>query len=219
MRYGLAELLLVQPGAAAHRPAPAADAPGVRQALALAEGLDQLEEHEAMELGLAAAHVFNAARHPERLMAPPPWPQELALLSGTVLLGAIGGRVTGWRSALRWGPPWAAAAAVLARARLRAERRAARRLGLTALTAPQRSLGLYLPVFLALAVYALLRLTGRVRRPLRQPWPTLAAQEVIRRLDQRRNWWRAYAAAGARSPQARSSAESSTSGGWAPEKP
>jgi hypothetical protein len=110
VRYGLAELLLVQPGIGAHRPAPAADAPGVRPALALAEGRCDLE-------------------------------------------------------------------------------------------------------------HGVLRLNGRVRHPARLPWPTLAARDIIHRLDERRSWWRAYAAAVARSPQARSSAESSTSGGWAPETP
>ena len=45
------------------------------------------------------------------------------------------------------------------------------------------------------------------------------AKDAIRRVDERARGRRAYAAAAARSAQARSSASSRTAGGWAPETP
>ena len=68
-----------------------------------------------------------------------------------------------WRSALVRGPLFTAGAMALAGLRRRAERAQARRIELTALTAPQRRLGSHLAVLTAAsAVYWLLRLTGRV---------------------------------------------------------
>jgi DNA-binding transcriptional ArsR family regulator len=228
MRYGLAELFLVQPGAFVYRPPPDLEAPGVRAAIALARRhaaaareprFDTAEMERLMAIP-GVAHLYASVRHPEGLSAPPPWPQELLLMSATALLAALGRNLTSWRTGLLWGPPYVAAAGGVGWLRLRAERRAARRLGLTPLTAPQRTISGHLAVLAAAGVvHGLLRLTGRAGRPRQPAWTLYAAQDIIRRLEERRSWRRAYAAAGARSAQARSSAESRTSGGWAPDTP
>jgi hypothetical protein len=221
MRYGLTELLLVQPGAAGWRPAPDPEAPEVRKALALARRGGKLTHDEAMEIGsIPAITVHGYAGRPETLEAPAPWPQEVGLLLAESMLAAFGEGMRTWRSALVRGPCFTAAMVGLGRLRTRAERAQARRIALTAVTAPQRRFTPHLPLLMAAsAVYWVLRLTGRVPKPQRLPWALLAAQDTIRRVDERRNWRRAYAAAAARSAQARSSASSSTAGGWAPETP
>jgi hypothetical protein len=221
VRYGLTELLLVQPGAAGWRPAPDPDAPEVRRALALAKRPAPLKPDEGMDIGsLPAIGLYHSARHPERLAAPPTWSRELALLLAESVLAALGEGMRTWRAAVLRGPPLTAAGLALGALRRRAERAQARRIQLTALTAPQRRFHPHLLVLMAAsAIYWLLRLTGRARRPERLPWSLLAAREAVRRIDERRSWQRAYAAAVARSDQARSSAASSTSGAWAPEIP
>ena len=120
---------------------------------------------------IPAILVHGYSSRPESLEAPAPWPREAGLLVAESLLAAFGEGMRNWRSALVRGPLFTAAMIGLAGLRRRAERAQARRIDLTALTAPQRS------------------------------------------------WRRAYAAAAGRSPQARSSAESSTSGGCAPDTP
>jgi hypothetical protein len=221
MGYGLTAVLLVQPGAAGWRPAPDPEAPAVRKALELARGGRELTHEETMEIGsIPAITVYHHTLRPDQLEAPAPWPQELALMLAESVLAAFGEGMRTWRSALLRGPFLTAGGMALAAVRRRAERAHARRLGLTALTAPQRSVTAHMVVLLVAAhVYWLLRATGRASRPQRLPWALLAAKDAIRRFDERSRWRRAYAAAAARSPQACSSAESSTSGGWAPETP
>jgi hypothetical protein len=190
LRYGLAELLLIQPGILAHRRAPAADAPLVREALEAAARDDEPDvsawiEASDRRAAMDAISVYWRARRPEKLRAPAPLAYELPLLACDALLGALGNRVRGWRGVLTWAPPMAAASFAVYRLRDRLERRAAERIGLDPLSAPR-----LVPQGVALGIGFTLQWT---LRPRSLPWTVLAAQSVIRRLDMRRSWLRAYA--------------------------
>jgi hypothetical protein len=122
LRFGLGELLLVQPGATAFRPPPEPDAPGVQLALELAarpesdaHGKAIWEQGQPARAAWAAAHVYALARRPDTLWAPPPWPQELALLGAAVVAAALADGPVNLRAVALKGPPYAATAFVLHR--------------------------------------------------------------------------------------------------------
>jgi len=219
LRYGVRELLLVQPGASIHRAA-RPDAPSVREALARAardrhdgrRGFGDWSEEEQRDWmgqpdGLEASIVYGLARHPGRLAAPPPWPQELGLLVAEALVASVGGRVLPFRrSSLPWLAVMLAGALGVGGLRTRAERREARRIGLTPETAPRvithGYFGLLIAAFAAESVWR--RRTRR--RPERYPWMLENAANMIRRLDRRRAWQRAYRASETNVPSVQSSA-------------
>jgi hypothetical protein len=169
LRYGLAELLIVQPGSLTYSPAPPADAPHVADALAWAAGdgepgelFGDVGRREVRE----RLTVFGNARHPERLTAPPPVAIELSLSAAELLVAALAGPIRGPRAFLVRFPPVAAASLALGAARRRAERASARRLGVTATTAPHARYGFHLIVLVAL-VSAIQRWRRGGKRPAR----------------------------------------------------
>jgi len=196
LRYGMAELLIVQPGVLTYATAPPAHAPHVGQALAWAAGEEP--RHEMFgDVGRREAHeritILGHAQHPERLTAPPPLGIELALSAAELLIAALAGPTRGWRSFLLRLPPVAAASLPLGIVRRRAERASARRLGVTATTAPHLRYGfsVMLPFVTATTLHRLLR----GGPPPRSAWTIEAATKVVGRFNQRRAWKRAYAAA------------------------
>jgi hypothetical protein len=238
LRYGWAELMLVQPHIMFAPPLPA-DAPHVLEAVARAArdeaaggsprasrsmdetmaSLRELGRRQVQEAGYAYAR----ARDSTPQSVPPPWPIDLALFTAEALLGAIGTPLGGWprwHIAVTQGVPKVVAGLGLERLRTLAGRRRARRLGLRAMDAPRpqfRGAPVILLASTGIVFSILRRLRGDRYEPA--PWWLTAAGSMIRQLDGRRAWNRAYAASRASSSQARLSAPSSAGAGWAPDTP
>jgi hypothetical protein len=217
LRYGIQELLLVQPGTSAHRPARDPNAPHIREALERAErdrgeGRTMKDWSDADRRawinhpqGLERALAYNAARHPRALAAPAPWPQELSLLLGEALVASLGGKLKPYRrGAWRWVPVLVGGLVAMGRLRKRAERRQAVRLRLGPDNTPRPVPTAHLAVFTALSLAdAIYRWR---RRPETYPWALQNAASVIRALDRRHAWRQAYRARETSVPSVQSSA-------------
>jgi hypothetical protein len=165
---------------------------GVRAGTRTRPSAEELERLEGM--GREAERAYWLGARDERIQAPPSWPLEGMLLAGESALTIWASDVDGPQKVLVKGPPSLALAAFIAGARKRAQRRRARQLGLTRLTAPR-------PIFQAwifvLALVALpYRLYRRHRRGIveRPDWPLMVARNVIAHLARRRSWARAMRA-------------------------
>jgi hypothetical protein len=210
LRYGVFELLLVQPLIAGFWRAP--DEPW--------EGPWPTEDFEGMPARESIDRAFRdrLARKPETLTAPASWPAELALLTLEACEYAWIRRVTGWRQWLTAVGPLTAASAAVSGLRTHAERISARRRGIAAAAAPRPRI-----IDAALINLSVLCVGEAVHRARGQgaltppPWTFGVAQLLIRAFNRRRNWERAYAAA--RASQDLSSASSSTSEVCAPDTP
>ncbi len=202
LRYGVFELLLVQPLIAGFWRAP--DAPPAPESSA--------------EPTFESAYRESLKRDPRALRAPAAWPVEIVLLAGEAVEWTWRSRQTGLRSWLMWFGPLAPALDSLNGFRTMAERAAARRLEVVAEVAPRpRMLDTMLVMFVVLtAADPARRLRGLPPTPP-PPWTFALASQLVRAFNRRRAWRRAYAAA--RASQDLSSASSRTSEGWAPETP
>ncbi len=153
----------------------------------------------------------------EPLGAPPPLAVEAALIASEATLQAYGSRQGTVYAMLTAAPLLLAATWLPFQLREWAEKRAAQRLGVTGAMSPRpAAVSLHLAFTL---LPGLARGWARVRgrRPAPVPFWLYASTFAVRRFNQRRSWWRAYAAA--RASQDLSSASSSTSGVWAPDTP
>jgi hypothetical protein len=220
LRYGLRELLLVQPGTSAYRPPPDPGAPHIQAALARA-ARDRRDgratssawsdeerpawldtpPRDALEAGL----VYQAARHPKTLCAPAPWPQEVGLLAAELLLASTVPRIRPLRrESLLWAATLAGGTLTVAGLRWVAQHRQARRIGLEPQTAPRPAApGVALVIA---ALYLADVVWRRRRRPGRYPWMLEGAASAIRTLDGRRAWERAYRVRETSVPSVQSSA-------------
>lgn len=150
----------------------------------------------------------------EPLGAPPPLAVEAALIAYDAVLQAYGSRQATVFAMLTAAPLLCAAAWVPFRVRGRAEKRSARRLGVTGATSPVPA-GWGVNPVLAAVPRGWARVRGR--RPEPVPWWLYASTFAVRAFNRRRSWERAYAAA--RASQDFSSASSSTSAVCAPDTP
>jgi hypothetical protein len=209
LRYGVHELLLVQPLLAGFWRAP--ETPW--------EGPWPPEDGRPVTLLESADRAFRdrLTREPRTATAPAPWPVEIALLGVDALTGSVVRR-SGWPSELWTIGPAGRALVALGGLRTMAERTAARRLGVVAATAPRpRMVDLLLVTVPVLIVPDLVR---NARGLGSYPVPPLhyeTARTLVRAFNGRRSWRRAYAAA--RASQDLSSASSSTSAVCAPDTP
>jgi hypothetical protein len=210
LRYGVFELLLVQPLIAGFWRAPEQPWEGPWPP----EDFEGMPARECMD----RAYHDRLARKPETLTAPAALPAELALLSVEVFMNAWTMRMTGWRQWLIAVGPLTAVSAAVSGLRTHAERISARRRRIVAAAAPRPRIMdgalLNLSVLGVGEIVHRARGQGRLTPP---PWTFGVAQLLIRAFNRRRNWERAYAAASA--SQDFSSASSSTSGVWAPDTP
>jgi hypothetical protein len=210
LRYGVFELLLVQPLIAGFWRAP--EQPW--------EGPWPPEELEGVSAGegIDRAYRDRLARKPETLTAPAALPAELALLTLEAFEMAWLRRITGWREWLTAVGPLTAVSAAVSGLRTHAERVSARRRGIAASAAPRPRIIdatlINLSVLCAGEAVHRARGQGALTPP---PWTFGLAQMLIRAFNRRRAWERAYAAA--KASQDFSSASSSTSGVWAPDTP
>jgi hypothetical protein len=210
LRYGVFELLLVQPLIAGSWRAP--DTPW--------EGPWPPEDFEGMHTreSIDRAYRDRLARKPETLTAPASWPAELALLTLEAFELAWLWRMTGWRQWLSSVGPLAPVKTAVSGIRTVVERDSARHRGIVASAAPRpRVMDAFLVYVSALSVGEVVnrvRGRGELTPP---PWPFATASIVVRGFNRRRSWERAYAAA--RASQDLSSASSSTSEVCAPDTP
>src|SRR6201999_332611 len=127
---------------------------------------------------LERMRIYDIARHPDRISAPPPWPVEIALLGAGALICAgqydDSMSLRAWRQAMWRAPLWE----LYGKARRRAAVRRARRLGLTPATAPEQRIPSRMGASL-LFVLAWLVLRRR-REPPRSDDLDLPAQRVGR---------------------------------------
>jgi hypothetical protein len=150
------------------------------------EELDRLEA-----LGREARRAYWLAARREPVRAPPSLAVEAALLALEAVTIIHGSDLHGVRRSLVKRPPLVALAVFTAAARKRAERRRARRLGLSARTAPEPMIDSSL-FLLALAVVPC-RLHHRQRAGVveREDWPLMLARTLVARFVARRSWQRA----------------------------
>ena len=209
LRYGVHELLLVQPLMAGFWRAPAEPW----------EGAWPPEEGQSISLRESADRAFRErlVSNPETATAPAAWQVEIGLVTVEAAEGWLLRR-TGWPSELVSVGPAGRVVEALGGFRTMAERASARRLGVSAAVAPRpRALDLMLVAVAFLILPDVARnVRGMGSYPL-PPVPYDVARLLVRTFNSRRSWRRAYAAA--RASQDFSSASSSTSAVCAPDTP
>ena len=190
----LRELLLVVPGGPVYAP-PSADVELLREARRLAErdlalGQDPrdwpAEERDRWFDDHARwgefLQVYWAVREPERLRAPAGWPEALVgMLAGTLIAARVATLSEARAMSWQLGPDLAVSAFEHG-----ARRRAARIRGVTPETAPRtRAAGAAVMILVAVGLLASGRLGPR-------NWEYWLAGQIVRELDERRSWRRAF---------------------------
>jgi hypothetical protein len=165
LRYGVSELMIVQPGTAVSVP----PSPELRR--------------------------MRAAAPKFRLAAPVPLHVATALLAIDACNVVAERRIHGVRDLTRYGPPAVASWWASDTLRTRSQERSARRLGVTPETMPVPRIGLHVTTLLISWPVTWLLWRHRRRRPYRLPLELQVAMLVIREFNRRRSWRRAYAAA------------------------